>query len=246
MQPLTYDTINGIVHADEAGPKDSCTALSLVKTASALNHACDGARMFGIAPLVWDIKDCDCLKRNRMHKPFTKFLRTQPKVGAAFVAPTAIVIGDVTVGAESSLWYGVVVRGDINRIRIGARTNIQDGTIVHVSSTGQGTSIGDDVTVGHMVVLHDCTLQDKSFVGIKACVMDGATVESGAMVAAAALVTPGKVVRSGELWAGVPAQPVRQLKQEEIDMIEWIPKHYVELAAEHLRLREFNLRGSNK
>ena len=170
-----------------------------------------------------------------MGKLLVKFRNTKPKVdNSAFVSATATVIGDVTIGADSSLWYGVVVRGDINCIRIGARTNLQDGTVVHVSGTGKGTRIGDDVTVSHMAVLHDCTLSDKSFVGIKACVMDGAMVESGAMVAAGALVTPGKVVRSGELWAGVPAQPVRQLKQEEVDMIDRIPAHYVELSREYL------------
>ena len=135
---------------------------------------------------------------------------------------------------NSSLWFGVVVRGDINTIEIGQRTNIQDGTIIHVSSTGQGTHIGDGVTVGHMAVLHDCVLQDGSFVGIKACVLDGALVESGAMVAAGALVTPGKIARRGELWAGVPAQAVRQLKREEVEMMQWIPEHYVELAKEYL------------
>lgn len=170
-----------------------------------------------------------------MGKLLVKFRNAEPKVdNSAFVSATATVIGDVTIGADSSLWYGVVVRGDINCIRIGARTNLQDGTVVHVSGTGKGTHIGDDVTVGHMAVLHDCTLGDKSFVGIKACVMGGAMVESGAMVAAGALVTPGKVVRSGELWTGDPAQPVRQLKQEEVDMIDWIPAHYVELTREYL------------
>lgn len=161
----------------------------------------------------------------------------------AYIAPTAVVIGDVTIGARSSLWFGVIARGDINKIRIGERTNIQDGSIIHVSSTGQGTSIGDDVTVGHMVVLHACTLQDRSFVGTKACVLDDAVVETGGMVAAGALVTPGKVVRGGELWAGVPAKPVRELKQEEIDMIQWIPEHYVELAQNYMAQPE---RGSNK
>ena len=126
---------------------------------------------------------------------------------SAYIAPSAVVVGDVVIGVDSSLWFGVVARGDINAIEIGQRTNIQDGTIIHVSSTGHGTHIGDDVTVGHMAVLHDCTLQNRSFVGIKACVMDGAMVESGAMVAAGALVAPGKVVRRGELWAGVPAPP---------------------------------------
>ena len=165
-----------------------------------------------------------------MNKPFTNFLYAKPQIDETALVIGATVKGDVWVGPESSLWYGVVVRGDINVIRIGARTNLQDGTVVHVSSTGKGTHIGNDVTVGHMAVLHECILEDNSFVGIKACVLDGAVVESGAMVAAGALIAPGKTVRSGELWAGVPAKPVRPLKQEEIDMIDWIPKHYVELA----------------
>lgn len=159
----------------------------------------------------------------------------RPKIGqAAYIAPTAAVVGDVEIGRQSSLWFGVVARGDDNEIRIGSRTNIQDGTVIHVSSTGQGTYIGDDVTVGHMAVLHACTLQNGSFVGIKACVMDDVTVESGAMVAAGALVTPGNTVRSGELWTGVPARAARPMKPEETNMIDWIGKHYVELARRYL------------
>ena len=170
-----------------------------------------------------------------MGKLLVKFRNTKPKVDdSAFVSATATVIGDVTIGADSSLWYGVVVRGDINRIRIGARTNLQDGTLVNVSGTGKGTHIGDDVSVGQMAVLHDCTLCDKCFVGVKACVMDGAIVESGAMVAPGALVTSEQVVRSGELWTGDRAQPVRQLTQEEVDMIDLSPAHYVELTREYL------------
>lgn len=163
--------------------------------------------------------------------PVIRYKNIRPKVHrSAYVAPGVSLIGDVVIGPRSSLWFGVVVRGDINEIRIGQRTNIQDGTIIHVSSTGQGTFIGDSVTVGHMAVVHACTLEDGSFVGIKACVMDDVVVQSGAMVAAGALVTPGKTVPSGELWGGVPARCIRPLNQEEIDMIQWIPEHYVELA----------------
>src|SRR5690606_27614238 len=123
--------------------------------------------------------------------------------------------GDVTVGAETGIWFGCVLRGDVDRIRIGARTNIQDGTVVHVSHRDGPTVIGDEVTVGHLALLHACTLEDRSFVGMKACVMDGAVVESGAMVAAGALVTPGKRVPSGQLWAGSPARPMRDLTEAE-------------------------------
>jgi len=151
-----------------------------------------------------------------------------------FVAATAAVVGDVHVGAQSSLWFGVVVRGDVNEVRIGARTNIQDGTIVHVSSKGQGTYVGDDVTVGHMAILHACTVEDAAFIGMKACVMDDAVVESGAMVAAGALVTPGKRVRGGELWAGVPAKRVRELSEDERAYIAHSAPHYVNIAATYL------------
>lgn len=167
--------------------------------------------------------------------PTLRYRNIRPKVHqSAYVAPGASLAGDVVVGSRSSLWFGVVARGDLNEIRIGERTNIQDGTIIHVSSTGQGTYIGDSVTVGHMAVIHACTLEDNSFVGIKACVLDNAVVQSGAMVAAGALVTPGKTVPSGELWGGVPARRLRQLNEEEKDMIRSVPETYVELAMSYM------------
>jgi len=153
---------------------------------------------------------------------------------AVFVAPNAAVIGDVAVGDESSIWFSCTVRGDVNNVVIGARTNIQDGTVIHVSSVGQGTYIGDDVTVGHMALLHACTVESGAFIGMQACVMDGAKVESGAMVAAGALVTPGKIVPAGELWAGAPAIFKRQLTEDEKADILHSAKHYVELARRYL------------
>lgn len=157
--------------------------------------------------------------------------RLDPKV---WLAPGAHVIGDVDIGAQANIWYNCVIRGDVNDIKIGARTNIQDGTVIHVSSTLQGTYIGADVTVGHMALLHACTVEDAAFIGMKACVMDGAYVESGAMVAAGALVTPGKRVPSGQLWAGSPARFMRELTAEEKAYIPYSAKHYVELAARYL------------
>lgn len=166
--------------------------------------------------------------------PILAYRSVLPRIADdAFVASTAVVAGDVSIGAESGLWFGAVVRGDVNVVRIGARTNIQDGSVVHVSRIGQGTRIGDDVTVGHMVLLHDCTLQDASFVGMQACVMDGAVVESGAMVAAGALVTPGKRVPSGELWAGRPARLLRALTEAEHAEILASAARYARLAAEY-------------
>jgi carbonic anhydrase/acetyltransferase-like protein (isoleucine patch superfamily) len=154
------------------------------------------------------------------------------------VAETAVVIGDVVIGEEASIWYGCVLRGDSNSIRVGARTNIQDGTIVHVNHEREGaagtrTIIGADVTIGHMALIHACTLEDGCFIGMKACVMDGAVVESGAMVAAGALVTPGKRVKRGELWAGSPARLMRTLGDTELKYFDDVAEHYAELAASY-------------
>ncbi|MEQ9348988.1 MAG: gamma carbonic anhydrase family protein, partial [Alphaproteobacteria bacterium] len=124
----------------------------------------------------------------------------------------------------------VVLRGDVSPIRIGRRSNIQDGTVVHVSDGGPGTDIGDDVTVGHMALLHACTVESFAFIGMKACVMDGAIVESGAMVAAGALVTPGKRVRAGQLWAGTPARFMRQVSEIERAYFGWSAANYAKLA----------------
>ncbi|MEZ5670771.1 MAG: gamma carbonic anhydrase family protein [Alphaproteobacteria bacterium] len=166
--------------------------------------------------------------------PILAYRAVLPRIAPdAFVASTAVVAGDVWVGAQTGLWFGVIVRGDVNVVRIGARTNIQDGTVVHVSRIGQGTHIGDDVTVGHMALLHDCTLHDGCFVGMQACVMDGAVVESGAMVAAGALVTPGKRVPAGEVWAGRPAKAIRRLTPEEAADIPASAARYAALAAEY-------------
>lgn len=133
-----------------------------------------------------------------------------------FVAPNATVIGDVVIGAGTSVWFGVVIRGDVHEIRIGERTNIQDGTIIHVTEGKLGTYIGSDITIGHGAVLHACTLEDGCFVGMGATILDGVVVESGAMVAAGAVVTPGKRVKKGELWSGNPAKPMRPLRDEEL------------------------------
>lgn len=148
----------------------------------------------------------------------------------AFVAETAVLIGDVTVGAGASIWYGCVLRGDGNHIRVGERSNVQDGTIVHIATDGFPTLIGAGVTIGHAAVIHACTLEDDSFVGMSATVMDGAVVERHAMVAAGALVTPGKLVRSGELWAGSPAKRMRDLTPAEIENIHALAAHYCALA----------------
>jgi gamma-carbonic anhydrase len=153
-----------------------------------------------------------------------------PRIGKGVFLANAVVIGDVTIGDDSNLWFGVTVRGDVNSIRIGRGTNIQDGSVVHCTRHRFATMIGDHVTIGHMALLHGCTVQDGAFIGMKACIMDGVVVESGAMVAAGALVTPGKRVRSGELWAGSPARFLRALTQEESASLTETAAHYVDMA----------------
>jgi len=162
------------------------------------------------------------------------FHGTTPQIAAdAFIAPGCHIIGDVTIGAQASIWYNCVLRGDVQRIVIGARTNIQDGTVIHVTSKTHGTFIGDEVLVGHMVMLHGCTLQDRAFVGLGAIVMDGCVIESEAMLAAGAMLTPGKHIPAGELWAGRPAQRVRTLTVEERARNLKGTHGYVEYAREH-------------
>jgi carbonic anhydrase/acetyltransferase-like protein (isoleucine patch superfamily) len=148
----------------------------------------------------------------------------------AFIAPGAVVVGDVHIGKESNVWFGCVIRGDVNTIRIGERTNIQDGTVIHVTSKTGPTKIGSGITIGHSVLLHACTLEDGCFVGMHATVMDGAVVETGGMVAAGALVTYNKRIATGQLWAGNPAKYFRDLKQEEQEFIPISAQNYVTLA----------------
>jgi len=167
-----------------------------------------------------------------------------PRIAAdAFIAETAVVIGDVEIGAGASVWYGCVLRGDVNSIRVGPDTNLQDGTIIHCNhdrngdyrQTGGGepTRIGAGVVVGHMALLHACTIGDGAFIGMRSAVLDRATVEGGGMVAAGAVVTPGKVVAAGELWAGMPAKLMRAMSEAERAQVPYLVDHYKELAAVH-------------
>ena len=151
----------------------------------------------------------------------------------AWVAPTAVVIGDVDIGAGSSVWYHCVLRGDTNFIRIGARTNIQDGSILHVNRDDFACILGDDVTVGHGAIVHACTVENGGFVGMGATVLDGAVIGQGSVLAAGALLTPGKVMGRNELWAGSPARLVRIIGEEEKGRFTAIGLHYVELAERH-------------
>ena len=134
----------------------------------------------------------------------------------AWIAPTAVLIGNVEIGAQASIWFGCILRGDTNSIRVGARSNIQDGSLLHCNpGEGMACLVGADVTVGHMAIVHACTLHDGAFVAMGATVLDGAVIESGGVLAAGAVLTPGKRIGANEMWAGTPAKLVRVLSEEE-------------------------------
>jgi gamma-carbonic anhydrase len=151
-----------------------------------------------------------------------------------FIAPTAVIIGAVTIGAGSSVWFGTVIRGDVMPITIGERTNIQDNSVIHVTRKIGPTVIGSGVTIGHAVMLHACTVEDNAFIGMRAVMLDDSRVEVGGMLAAGAVLTPRKCVKGGELWAGSPAALMRPMHDGEKAFIPVSAQNYVELAAEYL------------
>ena len=160
----------------------------------------------------------------------------------AYVDPAATVIGDVVLGDDVSIWPGTVVRGDVNFIRIGARTNVQDGTVIHVSHDGPhaklggfATVIGEDVTIGHKAIIHACRIEDAVLIGMGAIVLDGAVVRKHGFVGAGALIAPGKVVGEAELWLGNPAKKVRMLSDAEVEALYYSAGHYVRLKDDYLR-----------
>lgn len=171
--------------------------------------------------------------------PLISFGGKMPVIAvSAFVAGGAQIIGDVEIGDQSSIWYNCVLRGDVNRIRIGARSNVQDGTIIHVDSpredsAGLPTIIGDDVLIGHMVILHGSVLHDRAFVGLGSIVMDGCTIESDGMLAAGSMLTPGKTIGAGELWMGRPAKKLRDMSANDIARNRLGAARYVQLASLH-------------
>lgn len=166
--------------------------------------------------------------------PVHPFAGQWPGVDAsAWVAPGAQVVGDVEIGADSSIWYNVVVRGDVMPIRIGQRSNIQDGSVVHVTTGLAATTIGDDVLIGHLAMIHGCTLHDRSFVGMSATIMDKCVIESEGMLGAGALLPPGKRIGARELWLGRPARFARMLSDAEVASNAAGARHYVELARQH-------------
>lgn len=163
------------------------------------------------------------------------FGAASPRIGrGVFLAETCAVIGDVELGDDASIWYAAVVRGDVMPIRIGARTNLQDGAIVHVTSGRFGTVIGADCTVGHGAIIHACTVEDGCLVGMGATLLDGAVIGRGSFIGAGALVTPGTVIPPGSLVLGSPARVKRPVNDHERVQIERGAAQYVELARRYL------------
>jgi carbonic anhydrase/acetyltransferase-like protein (isoleucine patch superfamily) len=171
------------------------------------------------------------------HGPIRALGSLVPRIAAsAFVAPTATVIGDVEIGEQCGIWFGCVLRGDEQPIRVGARSNIQDNAIVHITaatadSPGFSTTIGEDVTIGHGAIIHACVIEDWGFVGMGATVLDGAVIERGGMLAAGGLLTPGKRIAPGELWQGSPARFSRVMTDQDRERFAKNAPHYVGLAA---------------
>ncbi|MGW8227614.1 MAG: gamma carbonic anhydrase family protein [Gammaproteobacteria bacterium] len=157
----------------------------------------------------------------------------------AYVDDTALVIGHVDIGQDSSVWPYTVIRGDVNRVRIGDMSNIQDQSMLHVNHNGpynpggNALSVGNKVTIGHRVILHGCTIHDNCLIGMGATVMDGAVIQSNTIVGAGSLVTPGKELQGGYLWLGSPARRVRALSEEELSAIDYSASHYVRLKNRH-------------
>src|ERR1700758_3746421 len=173
--------------------------------------------------------------------PLRSFKGILPTLGArAYVDPAATVIGDVVLGDDVSIWPGAVLRGDVHYIRVGARSNIQDGSIVHVTHDGPyspggfPTLIGEGVTIGHAAVVHACTTEDYCLIGMHATVLDGAVVKKYGFVGAGSVLPPGKVVGERELWLGNPAQRVRLLTDKQIEQLHYSADHYVRLKDAYL------------
>lgn len=172
--------------------------------------------------------------------PLLPYLDLLPQLGSGcYLATSAELIGDVTVGDDCSFWPQVVVRGDVNRIRIGARSNVQDGSVLHVTHDhaeqpgGHPLLIGDEVTIGHKAILHGCTIGDRCLIGMGAIVLDGAVLEDETMIGAGSLVPPNKRLEGGYLWLGQPVRRVRPLSETEREKLAYSAAHYVRLKSQY-------------
>ena len=168
-----------------------------------------------------------------LDEQFERYFKRNPTLHpSAFIAPGAVVIGDVTLGEESSIWYNTVLRGDIHEIKIGARSNIQDGSVIHLADD-YGVYVGDYVTVGHKALLHACRIDDEVLIGMGAIVLDGAEIGARSIIGAGALLTKGKIIPPGSLVMGAPGKVIRSLDQaEQLALKSWAEK-YVLVAKKH-------------
>lgn len=148
----------------------------------------------------------------------------------AYIADGVIIAGDVQIGANSSIWFNSVLRGDVAPIRVGKNTNIQDSSVVHTSRFDGPTNIGSNVTIGHMALIHACTIKDNAFIGMSSTIMDKVVVEEFAFIGAGSIVTPGKIVKFREMWMGAPAKFIRFISEDEEKFMQDNVKNYVELA----------------
>ena len=159
----------------------------------------------------------------------------KPKIDeTAYIAPTSSIIGDVEIGKNSSIWFNTVLRGDVESIKIGENTNVQDGTVIHTSRFNGPVRVGDNITIGHLSLIHACTIHNNAFIGMSCTIMDYAVIEEYAFIAAGSLVTPNKVVKSRELWIGRPAKFVRYLTDQELEEMHDNVRNYVKISRDYL------------
>ena len=171
-----------------------------------------------------------------------KYKKFLPKVGKnVFIAPGSYIIGDVKIGSNSNIWFNVVIRGDVEKIRIGTNTNIQDLTMIHCTTNGYGTQIGSNVTIGHNCGIHDCKIENNVLIGMSSTILDGAIIKKNSMLAAGSILTQGKIIKSGELWLGKPAKFLRMLTSIEKKFLIKSAKRYYRLSQEYL----VNLKNNN-
>ena len=167
--------------------------------------------------------------------PLIPFKNKVPNIKPdCFIAPNSTIIGDVEIGSQSSVWFGTVIRGDVFHIRIGCNTNIQDNSVVHVTTNKYSTYIGNNVTIGHSVTLHGCIIKDNVLIGIGSIVMDQSEIEEWSIVAAGSVLKPGTRVPSGKLWGGAPAKEIRDLNETERTWIKELSNNYIKLSKEYL------------
>jgi len=178
------------------------------------------------------------MKRESMQGIILEYQNHRPDIDSSvFIAPNACVIGDVVIKANASIWFNAVLRADEVSIRIGSRTNVQDGVIIH-GDAGQDVVIGNNVTIGHGTIIHGCVIEDGALIGMGAVVLDGAVIERGALVAAGAVVGPGKRVSANTLWAGVPAKQIRELDVESAASLLDNAEHYTQQSLIYQRAAE--------